>query len=80
MQTLLPIKIKTGLKVSQCMPYLNVIAQLDGLKLRRNKDMAQAYGKFLMLLIICEQNQFEYTDMNEFRYALKIYNHSLKNN
>ena len=60
MNTIAPIKIKSGLRVSEVLPYLETIAVADGLHIMRHDDMQMAYQKFLQLMIICEQNKLDY--------------------
>lgn len=75
-----PIKIKTNLKVSQAIPYLERIATLDGLRIMFDKDMTKAYNKFLMILLICDQNKLKYYINRDFRIALNIYSQSIIQN
>ena len=72
--------IKTDIKVSQAMPYINHIALHDGLRLFQNRDMIKAYEKLKLLLLICEQNGLNYSVRREFMIAFNIYNKSILQN
>jgi hypothetical protein len=67
----IPIKIKTNITVSQAMPYLEVIAGMDGLRLWKDQDMKLAWNKFKVMLMICEQYCNEAGDKQDLKYWVK---------
>lgn len=79
-QETITLKPKQSLKVSQALPYLEKIASRDGLRLLFSRDMDLAYRKFLLLLLICEQNNLQYFVNRDFRIADEIYQKSLTQN
>lgn len=71
------IKLKTNLKVSQALPYIEKVAKYDGLRTCIESDFKKAWGKLKLLLIICEQNGLQYWVNKDFRIANHIYDRSL---
>lgn len=68
------IKIKTDLKASQSLPFIEKIAKLDGLRSYLTKDFNLALNKFRLILLICEQNGLQYWVNRDFRIANQIFN------
>lgn len=68
------IKIKTDLKASQSLPFIEKIAKMDGLRSYLTKDFNLALNKFRLLLLICEQNGLQYWVNRDFRIANQIFN------
>lgn len=68
------IKIKTNLKASQSLPFIEKIAKMDGLRSYLTKDFNLALNKFRLLLLICEQNGLQYWVNRDLRIANQIFN------
>lgn len=68
------IKIKTDLKESQSLPFIEKIAKMDGLRSYLTKDFNLALNKFRLILLICEQNGLQYWVNRDFRIANQIFN------
>ena len=68
------IKIKTDLKASQSLPFIEKIAKMDGLRSYLTKDFNLALNKFRLLLLICEQNGLQYWVNRDLRIANQIFN------
>lgn len=71
------IKLKTDLKVSHAMPYIEKVAKYDGLHSYLEKDFKLAWAKLKLILLICEQNGLQYWVNLDFRMANDIYERSL---
>ena len=78
-----PLKLKSQLKVSQVLPYLEQIAFDRDLKICIDSHMRKAWNEFRYLLIICEQyinpetglhEPLQYWVKRDFRKAREIYN------
>lgn len=67
------IKIKTDLKASQSLPFIEKIAKMDGLRSYLTKDFNLALNKFRLILLICEQNGLQYWVNRDFRIANQIF-------
>lgn len=74
------ILIKTDIKVSQALPFIEKVAKHDGLRINVQKDFNLAWGKLKLIFMICEQNGLCYWINREFRIAITIYNQSLLQN
>lgn len=76
------IKIKTDLKASQSLPFIEKIAKMDGLRSYLTKDFNLALNKFRLILIICQQyvnskgkhEPLQYWVNRDFRIANQIFN------
>lgn len=76
------IKIKTDLKESQSLPFIEKIAKMDGLRSYLTKDFNLALNKFRLILVICEQyvnskgehRPLQYWVNRDFRIANQIFN------
>lgn len=71
------LKIKTDLKASESLPFIEKIAKMDGLRSYLTKDFNLALNKFRLLLLICEQNGLQYWVNRDLRIANQIFHDSL---
>lgn len=67
------IKLKTNIKASQSLPFIEKIAKMDGLRSYITKDFNLALNKFRLILLICEQNGLQYWVNRDFRIANQIF-------
>lgn len=71
------IKLRTNIKASQSLPFIEKILKMDGLRSYLTRDFNMALAKFRLILLICEQNGLQYWVNRDFRIANLIYDRSL---